>query len=91
MVRPIRTIAATSRYVSAFRKLSRSLQDVLVRRERTFRANAFDPSLHTHRLHGKLTSLWSYRITRSCRVMFEFTGSDSVLYHDVGPHDIYRT
>ncbi len=55
-----------------------------------FKANAFDPRLRTHRLHGELRSLYSYRVTLACRVLFEFTGPDSVLYHDVGSHDVYR-
>jgi mRNA-degrading endonuclease YafQ of YafQ-DinJ toxin-antitoxin module len=90
LVRPVRTIAVTGKYARSFRKLSRHLQDELVKRERIFRANALDPRLATHRLHGKLRSLWSYRVTLACRVLFEFTGSDAVLYHDVGSHDVYR-
>jgi hypothetical protein len=29
-------------------------------------------------------------VDRRNRVLFEFIGTDSVLYHDVGDHDVYR-
>jgi len=90
MARPIRTIAVVSRYTRSFGLLSRAIQDKLIAQERFFKADAFHPRLHTHPLKGSLKGLWSYRVDRRNRVLFEFIGTDSVLYHDVGDHDVYR-
>jgi mRNA-degrading endonuclease YafQ of YafQ-DinJ toxin-antitoxin module len=90
VARPIRSIAVASRYVRSFRNLTPRLQNRLITRERFFRVDALDPKLGTHKLQGPLAEFWSYRIDRRYRVLFEFTGPDSVLYHDVGLHDVYR-
>lgn len=80
----------TTQYVRSFKRLSRSLQDRLIIQERLFRANALDPRLRTHKLKGHLRLLWAYSVDYSHRILFEFKGPDTVLYHDVGSHEVYR-
>ena len=90
MRRPVKSVAVSPRYVRSLKKLSPSIQQKVIERERIFRADAFDPSLNTHKLKGPLKFLWSWSVNFNHRVLFEFTGSHSALFHDVGTHDVYE-
>ena len=48
------------------------------------------PSLKTHRLKGKLQECLAFRLKDGYRVLFEFSGSDTVDLLDIGSHDIYK-
>ena len=80
----------TPHFERAFRKRSPPLQRLANDRDRLFRANAFDPRLKTHTLKGQLKELWAYSVDYRHRVLFEFLSADHVLYHDIGPHAMYR-
>jgi len=88
--RPIATVRATSDFEKAFRKLPVHLQALAERKDRWFRANAYDPRLRTHKLKGPLEGYWAYSVNRQYRVLFRFLSGDEVIYYDVGTHDIYR-
>ena len=89
MARPIHRVQVTPHFTRAFRKLPRSIQEIAVQRDAWFRSDAFDPRLKTHPLKGTLKGLWAYSITHSHRLLLEFLTDTEVLYHDIGPHDIY--
>ena len=68
----------------------KNIQETFHHKDRLFRQNPFAPSLNTHRLKGGLKDLRAYSINRSYRVLFEFVDSQTVIYFDVGTHEIYR-
>jgi len=72
-----------------YRKLAREIKDIAEEREGIFRVNPFDSRLKTHKLHGRLSGLWAFSITGKIRIIFEFGKRQSVVFHTVGPHDIY--
>ena len=74
----------------SYKKLAVHMQNRVDRKDALFRENPYDPSLGTHRLHGHLNRLWSFRITREYRVLFEFIGDNEVLFYDIGTHGIYQ-
>lgn len=88
--RPIAKVHTTSDFEKSFRKLPAHIQDLAVKKDRWFRADAFDQRLRTHRLKGALEGYWSYSINRQYRVMFRFLAHDEVIYYDAGTHEIYR-
>ena len=90
MLRAISTVHVTSDFEKSFRKLPRRIQDLAGRKDKWFRADAFDPRLRTHKLKGTLEGYWSYSVNDQYRVLFRFLGSDTVLYYDVGTHEIYQ-
>jgi mRNA interferase YafQ len=52
----------------------------------------FDPSLKTHKLHGKLRGLWACQIDYDCRIVFTFekepgNENDLIVLIDIGKHD----
>ena len=57
---------------------------------RAFQLNIFNPKLDTHKLGGKLRDRWSFSINYSDRIAFRFIDHESVLFMDIGDHDIYK-
>ena len=80
----------SSKFTRNLRRLPYRIQERAIERDMVFRADPFDPRLETHKLHGKKKEEWAYSVGRSYRVSFVFLGGDSVLYTDIGTHDIYR-
>lgn len=90
MARPIRHVHVSTRFARAFKRLDPQARQQAVEAERLFRADAFDPRLRTHPLKGVLEGLWAFSVTNRLRVLFEFLRVDTVLFIDIGSHDIYR-
>lgn len=90
MARPVREILYSSQFARAYRKLPPALQQRAQEREQWFRANAFDPRLRTHKLRGSFARFWSFSISYSYRIVFTFESADSIVFHDVGDHRVYR-
>lgn len=52
----------------------------------------FDPTLKTHKLHGKLIGLWACQVEYDCRIVFAFekkpdSKEDLIVLVDIGKHD----
>ncbi len=57
---------------------------------RCFERIHFTRNLRTHKLKGHLERFWAYSVSDAIRVLFRFLDEHTVLYYDIGPHDIYR-
>lgn len=84
------TIYPTSQFKKSFKKLSSDIQQLAIAKDKIFRETPHTPSLKTHKLKGKLSNFWSYSIKYSYRVVFEFVDSQTVIYHDIGTHEVYK-
>ncbi len=84
-----RDIHYTSDFQKSYKRLPRSIQNIVDRKDTLFRENPFHSTLHTHKLHGPLDGFWSFWITREYHVLFEFT-KDHVIFYDIGTHKIYQ-
>jgi mRNA interferase RelE/StbE len=51
-----------------------------------FQNNPEYPSLHLHKLTGDRKEQWSISISRSIRLLFQYT-DDGILLTDIGTHD----
>ncbi len=78
------------RFRRVYKKLPLALKLKVEARENLFRLNPFDPRLDTHKLHSEYRNFWSFWITGSYRIMFDFSGKDEVTFINIGDHDIYR-
>lgn len=87
--REIKEIFYTSKFEIRFKKLSPEIQKQAIEKEKLLRENCFHPRLHTHKLKG-YKDLWSFSINYSHRIVFEFLSNNSVLFIDVGTHEIYK-
>ncbi|MDO8514423.1 MAG: type II toxin-antitoxin system mRNA interferase toxin, RelE/StbE family [bacterium] len=72
-----------------YRKLPKALKEAAKQKEIIFRENPLHPSLGTHKLHGKDAGAWAFSINRKLRIKFVFLTNDSVLFLDIGTHDMY--
>lgn len=86
----IKKIYYTSNFAKKAAKLPPHLKTQIENKEKLFRENPFYPTLKTHQLKGKLKGLWSFSLTYTHRILFEFVGRDEVLFFDVGTHEIYQ-
>ena len=46
-----------------------------------FSGNPFHPRLKTHKLTGKLSGLYAFKVSYDCRVIFRFISEKEVLLH----------
>ena len=76
-------------FLRQYKKLEQDVRRASEKKECIFRENPHDTRLKTHKLHGRLENLWAFSITVKIRVVFEFAEEGTVIFHAIGPHDIY--
>lgn len=86
----IAVIKTSRKFEKNYRKLPNPIKDLAEKKESIFRNDPFDPRLETHRLHGKDKEVWAFSVTQSYRIKFTFLDSSSVLFIEIGTHDIYK-
>lgn len=80
----------TSTFKKSFRKLPKEIQETAIKRGRVFRDDPYSHPLKTHKLRGKLSKFWSYSVNYEYRIVFEFIDQKTVIYHDIGTHEVYK-
>ncbi len=60
------------------------------RKEQIFRKDPFDPRLKTHKLKGSLKGFLSFSINQRYRIIFEMITPNTIWFHSVGDHSIYK-
>lgn len=84
------TIFYTSKFERAYKNLPDFLKNKAKQKEIIFRNNPFDKRLKTHKLSGKYGKYWSFSISGSHRIMFEFLDKNEIVFINIGDHDIYN-
>jgi len=78
-------------FLKSVKKLSPIHQKKLADLISLLQKNPFNPPLHTKSLSGSLSGLYSFRITRDWRVIFQFVNTDTIKLLLVGHRkDIYQ-
>ncbi len=77
------------KFVRQFKKLPTEIKKSAIQKEKIFRSNPFDPRLKTHKLRGEFEGYWSFTVTYSYRIIFDFTDKETVRFYTIGDHDIY--
>jgi addiction module RelE/StbE family toxin len=84
-------VSFSDSFKKAFKKKLKSteLESEFWIRLEMFINDPFDPKLKTHKLSGKLKSLWSYSLEYDLRVVFYFTKDKpkKAVFVDLGTHD----
>lgn len=79
-------------FLRSAKKLPKEQQTKLAFLIGLVKENPFHPQLHSKNLSGKLSGLYSFRITREYRVTFKFNSPTEIQLVDVSHRkDIYRT
>ncbi len=80
----------TPYFENKFKKLSKDVQRITVRKIFLFEDNFLHPGLNTHKLKGTLSNFWAFYITKNYRVLFRFLKDNEAIYYDIDTHDIYK-
>lgn len=83
-------IQYSSHFQRALKRCGRDIKKYIAEREEIFKKNCFDARFKTHKLHGKLEGYWSFTLTHSHRVLFQFLTDNTVGFIDVDDHSIYQ-
>lgn len=81
----------TDSYLKRAKKFFKKHADLIVQYEKTLKlleVNPNHPSLRLHKLHGKLSELYSVSINISYRISIDFLiEKDQIIPIDIGTHD----
>lgn len=88
-------IGWTPKSLRAFKRLTRknpTLRPLIEETLRQLIQDPFQPSLHTHKLKGDLSNIWSCSIDYNYRILFEFVQDldnkeEAILLINLGSHD----
>ena len=91
----MRTLVWSAAFVRAFKRAVRRQPELRGRVERTLQQLAedpFHPTLHSHKLKGKLAGAWACTVDYDHRILFEFvqnpeSGEEEILLLTMGTHD----
>lgn len=84
-------IECTPEFDRRYKELPRAVQRKAERREKLFRQNPFHPALRTEKLKPKEKEYWSFRIDPGYRIIFRFSGTNTIIFLTCGHHSwIYR-
>lgn len=80
----------TRKFEREYEKIDEELKLKMESRECLFRKDPFQRTLKTHKLSGELKGFWSFSIDFKNRIVFEFINSETIFFHSIGSHDIYK-
>jgi mRNA-degrading endonuclease YafQ of YafQ-DinJ toxin-antitoxin module len=91
----VKVLVWSSGFTRALRRAIRRRPELRPSVERSLRQLAddpFQPSLHSHKLKGKLAGIWACTVDYDNRILFEFipnpeTGEDEIHLLAMGTHD----
>ncbi len=78
-------------FLKSAAELPKGIKKKLAKSIGVLEENPYSSLLHTKKLTGELTGLFSFRITRDWRVIFYFRDPETICVVDIGNRkDIYR-
>lgn len=83
-------IVVLPKFIRQFKKLPVDIKNAAISKEKIFRQNPFDPRLKTHKLQGTLAGFWSFSISYSHRIIFDFVDDETIRFFIIGDHDVYE-
>lgn len=90
MNREIKEIFYSSKFQKRFKSLPQRIQKKSFKCEKIFRINCFSEFLKTHKLKGQYQNYLVFSIDYSYKIIFRFITEQTVLFIDVGTHNIYQ-
>ncbi|MDA2936219.1 type II toxin-antitoxin system mRNA interferase toxin, RelE/StbE family [Patescibacteria group bacterium AH-259-L05] len=83
-------INLSPRFKRSYQRLSPHLREDFDEKIIIFAKNPYHPTLKTHKLKGRLQECLAFYLKDGYRVLFEFSGTNTVDLLEVGPHGIYK-
>lgn len=79
-------VLVTKEFENNYKELPTAIKAKVEKQEQLFRKNPFHPSLHTEKLEPKNRQVWSFRIDKKYRVIFNFIDNNKVVFVNIGHH-----
>lgn len=76
-------------FIRQYKKFPINLKIEIKEKIKIFIENSTNPSLKTHKLHGKMKHLYSFSINYHWRIVFEIE-NDEAFFLEIGTHDMYK-
>lgn len=73
-------------FAKKFKRLSRTLQQRVITRQKLFRENRRHPFLKDHALSGEFEGCRSFSVTGDVRVIYQMLGTSKAVFLSVGTH-----
>lgn len=80
----------STKFYREYKRIPTNIKKQAEKMETIFRLNPFNPILKTHKLTGNLKDFWSFSVDYKNRIIFEFISENTVCFHSIGSHDIYK-
>ena len=77
-------------FVREFKKLPQELQEEALEKIESFKDANNHKKLKAHKLKGKLKDFYSFSVTYSHRVVFQYEAKNEVVFVAIGNHDVYK-
>jgi mRNA-degrading endonuclease YafQ of YafQ-DinJ toxin-antitoxin module len=77
-------------FIREFKKLPKELQEEALERIDLFKDKKEHKKLKVHKLRGKLKNFYSFSVTYSHRIVFEYEDKKTAVFLAVGDHDVYK-
>lgn len=77
-------------FVREFKKMSPSFREEALERIEQFKKVENHQKLKVHKLKGQLKEYYSFSVTYSHRIVFEYQSKDTAVLLAIGDHDIYK-
>jgi proteic killer suppression protein len=77
-------LSTTATFDKLFKKLPKAIQRKAATKTDLFREHPFHPSLHSEKLHPKHHEVWSFRVDRAYRIIFQVSGTHQVELRYIG-------
>ena len=78
------------RFRKSINKMPLEVIEALTVKQSLFVINPFHSTLKTHKLTGKLNQYYSFSVTHSYRIIFEFLNKNKAVFVNIGTHEIYK-
>ena len=86
----VKNIKYSRKFIKRFKKLSKEIKIITVKKENLFKMNPLHPSLRLHPLKGEFKGTWLISLTQNYRIIFERRPNGDILFTSIGKHDIYK-
>jgi len=84
------TISFKATFIKQVNKLEKELIDEVFERIELLKNDENHKILKVHKLHGKLSSCFSFSVNYNTRIVFEYLTKNEIILLFIGGHDIYK-
>lgn len=77
-------------FIREFKKLPIGLQEDVLEKISIFSDVGNHKKLKVHKLKGRLSAFYSFSVTYSHRIVFEYESKNEVVFLTIGDHDVYN-